>query len=75
MIHFPPLIGYPNYPGFNYIVKKMIKEAAILEKNHFDAIMIENNYDIPHKEKIPPGFSKCKDFGGGYIIDLHRLFG
>lgn len=30
----------------------MIKEAKILEKNGFDGIIIENNYDIPHFEKI-----------------------
>ena len=52
MVHFPPLIGYPDHPGFDYIVKKMIKEAKILEKAGFDGIVIENNYDIPHKEKI-----------------------
>lgn len=53
MIHFPPLIGYPDYPGFDYIANKMLKEATILEKAGFNAIMIENNYDIPHTEKIP----------------------
>lgn len=53
MIHFPPLIGYLGYPGFNYIAGKMLKEATILEKSGFDAIIIENNYDVPHTEKIP----------------------
>lgn len=52
MIHFPPLIGYPDYPGFDYIAEKMLKEAAILEKSGFDGIIIENNYDNPHTEKI-----------------------
>ena len=53
MIHFPPLIGYPDYPGFDYIAQKMLTEAKILEKAGFDGMMIENNYDIPHAEKIP----------------------
>lgn len=52
MVHFPPLIGYPDYPGFDYIANKMLREAKILEKSGFDGIVIENNYDIPHKEKI-----------------------
>lgn len=54
MVHFPPLIGYANYPGFNYIEKKMLKEAEVLERAGFDGIIIENNYDIPHTEKISP---------------------
>lgn len=54
MIHFPPLIGYPDFPGYEYIKEKMLKEAAILEKAGFDAIIIENNYDTPHTEKITP---------------------
>lgn len=53
MIHFPPLIGYPEFPGFEYIAKKMLKEAAILENAGFNGIIIENNYDTPHTEKIP----------------------
>jgi|SRR3990167_5886453 len=52
MIHFPPLIGNLDYPGFDYIAKKMLKEAIILEKTGFNGIMIENNYDLPHTEKI-----------------------
>lgn len=53
MIHFPPLIGYRDFPGFDYIAKKMLKEAAILENAGFNGIIIENNYDNPHTEKIP----------------------
>lgn len=53
MVHFPPLIGYPDYPGFEYIATKMLKEAKILEESGFGGIIIENNYDTPHTEKIP----------------------
>lgn len=52
MIHFPPLIGYPDFPGFDYIADKMLKEAKIIEDAGFSAIIIENNYDAPHSEKI-----------------------
>ncbi len=54
MIHFPPLIDCPDHPDFDYISQKMLKEAAILEKSGFDGIIIENNYDNPHTEKISP---------------------
>lgn len=52
MIHFPPLIGLPDYPGFEYIKNKMLQEVRVLEKGGVDAIMIENNYDVPHLEKV-----------------------
>jgi uncharacterized protein len=52
MIHFPPLFGVDGYPGFEYIRDKMLNELAILEKTGVDAVMIENNYDIPHTESV-----------------------
>ncbi len=54
MIHFPPLIGHKDYPGFEYIEAKMLAEAKILVDSGFSAIIIENNYDIPHSEFICP---------------------
>lgn len=53
MIHFPPLFGYQDFPGFEYIAEKMLKEVKILEAAGFSAIIIENNYDLPHSETIP----------------------
>lgn len=52
MIHFPPLVGYPEFPGLNYIIKKAIKETKILSNGGVNAIMVENNYDLPHKEFV-----------------------
>lgn len=52
MIHFPPLIGYEKYPGIEFIKKRIIKETKILNKSGVHAIMVENNYDIPHKEFV-----------------------
>lgn len=52
MVHFAPLIGYKEHPGFEYIAKKMLVEAKILESAGFDGIVLENNYDLPHSEKI-----------------------
>jgi len=54
MIHFPPLVGYPEFPGIDYITKKAIREVKILSKEKVDAIMVENNYDTPHKEFVAP---------------------
>ncbi|OGM09024.1 hypothetical protein A2W13_00510 [Candidatus Woesebacteria bacterium RBG_16_36_11] len=54
MIHFPPLVGYKKYPGFDFIVKKTLDEVKLLNLGKVHAIMVENNYDIPHKEFVDP---------------------
>jgi hypothetical protein len=51
-IHFPPLPGYPNYPGFDVACKNALCDLYAFEKGGCNAVIIENNYDIPHKEKI-----------------------
>ena len=36
MVHFPPLIGHPDYPGFDYIAQKILiagNARGVLERN------------------------------------------
>ena len=54
MIHFPPLLWFSEYPWIELISKKMLRDAEQLVKWWVDAIMIENNYDLPHTIKIEP---------------------
>lgn len=54
VIHFPPLLGYENYPGFEYIKNKALNDLKALEQGGVDAILLENNYDIPHKIFVEP---------------------
>jgi len=62
MIHFPPLVGYRDFPGLDYILKKSINEAKLLQAGGVDAIMLENNYDIPHVEFVPKEASSMMTF-------------
>lgn len=54
MIHFPPLLGCEWYPGINYILQKTEKDILTLEAGWVNAIIIENNYDIPHVKYLEP---------------------
>jgi len=54
MIHFPPLLGYKDYPGFEYIKDKALKDLRALERGGVNAILLENNYDTPHKIFVEP---------------------
>jgi hypothetical protein len=54
MVHFPPLLGYKDFPGLEVCLRKSLYDAKTLEKSRVDAIMFENNYDIPHLEFARP---------------------
>src|SRR3990167_9368761 len=53
-IHLPPLLGYTNYPGMKELEKNLIQDLNALIAGGVDGIIFENNYDVPHKEKISP---------------------
>lgn len=53
-IHFPPLLGYPDFPGFSVAIENALKDLGAFEKGGVDGIIFENNYDIPHKTFINP---------------------
>ena len=54
MVHLAPLIIYSNTPGPEEITKLALKDARVLAEAGFDAILVENNYDLPHTEFITP---------------------
>lgn len=52
MIHLPPLVGFEWYPWLEAIVEKAIFDLKILEEGWIHAVIIENNYDIPHTKYL-----------------------
>ncbi len=48
MIHLPPLIGFEWYPWIDAILQKALSDLDALENWWIQAIIIENNYDLPH---------------------------
>lgn len=51
MIHTAPLLGYENSPKIEEVEKKFMVDFQALKDGGVDAIMVENNYDIPHYEQ------------------------
>ncbi len=51
-IHFPPLLGRKDFPGFDIALTNALADLASFEKGGVDAVIVENNYDLPHTEKI-----------------------
>jgi membrane complex biogenesis BtpA family protein len=51
-VHLPPSPEYEHAPETNVAIKNALDDACAFEAGHADAIIYENNYDIPHKEKV-----------------------
>lgn len=49
MVHLKPLLGYPEFSSVEDVVDAAVEDAKTLEKAGFDALLVENNYDLPHK--------------------------
>lgn len=49
MIHLPPLPGYPAHPGMDAVIKKACMDIDVLQKSGYDAALVENDCDQPHK--------------------------
>lgn len=56
-VHFPPLLGYPNSPGLTTALQLAKRDIRTFVDGGANAIIIENNYDLPHFEKVPVGSS------------------
>jgi len=51
-LHFCPLIGCPDFLGIDFILKKALADLEVFEQGGVDSVIIENNYDLPHKIKV-----------------------
>jgi membrane complex biogenesis BtpA family protein len=49
VIHFSPLLGYNNFPGFDVALKNASEDLNSLKEGGADGVIFENNYDIPHR--------------------------
>jgi len=49
MIHLPPLPDYPESRGIDHAIAHAVHELHILEAAGIDGVLIENEYDRPHR--------------------------
>jgi membrane complex biogenesis BtpA family protein len=50
-LHFPPLLGFDDFPGFTVALKNALIDLKAFEDGGVDGIFLENNYGLS-KEKI-----------------------
>lgn len=53
-LHFPPLLGFSEFQCFEVARVNALKDLEAFEKGGVDAVIFENNYDIPHTEFVGP---------------------
>jgi len=73
VIHFPPLLGYPEFPGFEITLENALKDLKAFEDGGVDGVIIENNYDIPHKIEVNPKTVEAMLFLGKKIKKQTKL--
>lgn len=54
MIHLPPLPGYPASKGIEHVVRHAVADLRVLEEGGVDGILVENEYDRPHRITAAP---------------------
>ena len=52
--HLPPLPDYPDSPGMDALCAHAVADLAVVEDCGLDGILIENEYDRPHRIKAHP---------------------
>ncbi|TAN58740.1 BtpA/SgcQ family protein [Patescibacteria group bacterium] len=72
-VHFPPLLGYKEFPGFDVALKNAIADLRAFESGGVDGVIFENNYDIPHKTAVDAPIISSMTFLGQELRKTTRL--
>lgn len=54
MIHLPPLPGYADSKGLDHAIGHALSDLHVLEQAGVDGVLIENEYDRPHRVNAEP---------------------
>lgn len=54
MIHLPPLPGYVESKGIDHAIEHAVADLHVLEQAGVDGVLIENEYDRPHRVSAEP---------------------
>ena len=72
-LHFAPLPGYKECPGIKVILENALKDLRAFEEGGVDGVIIENNYDIPHTEKVSKETVAAMTYLGEKLKEKTRL--
>ena len=72
-IHLPPLLGYKGFPGLDVAVKNALKDLRAFEQGGVDAVIFENNYDVPHQVRVDAATVSAMTFVGAKLREAMGL--
>lgn len=72
-IHLPPLLGYPEFPGFDIAIKNALTDLKEFERGGVDGVIFENNYDLPHEINVDPAVAISMAIVGGQLKRHSKL--
>jgi len=81
LIHLPPLPDYPDSPGIDTIVEGALADLDVLQAAGFDGVLVENEYDRPHRVTAAPATidamtritRACADAAGDVVVGCEIL--
>lgn len=73
VIHLMSLLGYAKYQGIDIVLGKALRDLKSYEKGGIDGVIIENNYDFPHKIFVGPETVVCMTYITSKIIERTKL--
>ena len=50
-LHFLPTVGYNDFTNYKLILNRALEDLKSFEKGGVDAVIVENNYNLPHTIK------------------------
>ncbi len=53
-LHFSPLLGYKGFRDLNEVLKNALLDLKALEMGGVNGVVLENNYDFPHRIFVNP---------------------
>lgn len=68
-LHLTPLVGYKGYKSTEAVLRTAIQDLEALDQGGVDGIIVENNYDIPHKINVEPEIIACMTYITSHIAN------
>jgi uncharacterized protein len=72
-LHFKPLLGYKGFTSIPDVLNTALKDLRAFEQGGVNSIIVENNYDIPHKTNVDPETIAIMTYLTKKIIDNTKL--
>ena len=72
-LHFKPLLGYEGFTDIQDVLKTALKDLRAFENGGVDAVIVENNYDIPHRIFVGPETISAMTFLTSEIVKKSNI--